>query len=359
MALESPPFAKKRGRKAGTGEASRPHAAKAPSIATVAERAGVSIATVSRVINGVSNKMSESTLLRVQDAIAELNYRPMRAGTTLRTKQTRLVALLIPDTSNAFYGAIASSVERALSEERLTMILCNTNEDPDAQDEYLWEMRAHMVRGIALFGAVASPALEEFVADGYPIVFVNRKPPPGLAGPFVGIDNRRAGQDVAEHFLERGYTSCGVVHGPLSSSASAERYEGFLDTLAAAELTLGPEACAAGDLTLEAGYRGAETLLAAQPRLRAIFCGNDLMAYGAYRLCCERGLRVPEDVALFGFDDNPMNEWVARWLSTVRVPYGSFGPAVRNLFDRLWSDEPVDRQPQIILPHELVLRASA
>ena len=359
MTLESPSIAKKRGRKAGNGGVARAHTAKAPSIAKVAERAGVSIATVSRVINGVPNKMSESTLLRVQDAIAALNYRPMRAGTALRTKQTRLVALLIPDTSNAFYGAIAASVEKALSEERLTMILCNTNEDPDAQDEYLWEMRAHMVRGIALFGAVASPALKEFVADDYPIVFVNRKPPPGLSGPFVGIDNRRAGREVAEHFLERGYTPCGVVHGPLSSSASAERYEGFLGSLTAAGLTLGPEASAAGDLTLEAGYRGADALLAANPRLRAIFCGNDLMAYGAYRLCCEKGLRVPEDIALFGFDDNPLNQWVAPWLSTVRVPYESFGPAVRGLFDRLWLGDLVPSLSRIILPHELVLRASA
>lgn len=359
MTVESPPAASKRRQKSGNSRGPRPHAAKAPSIATVAKRAGVSIATVSRVINGVSNKMSESTLLRVQDAVAELNYRPMRAGTTLRTKQTQLVALLIPDTSNAFYGAIAASVQRALSEERLTMILCNTNETPDAQDEYLWEMRAHMVRGIALFGAVDSPALKEFVADGYPIVFVNRKPPPGLSGPFVGIHNRRAGQDVAEHFLERGYAPCGVVHGPLSSSASAERYEGFCDRLAAAGRPLRPQVSTGGDLTLEAGYRGADRLLAANPRLRAIFCGNDLMAYGAYRLCREKGLGVPDDIALFGFDDNPMNEWVAPWLSTVRVPYERFGPAVRGLFDRLWSDDLVGPQTQITLPHEMVVRASA
>jgi LacI family transcriptional regulator len=266
---------------------------------------------------------------------------------------------LIPDTSNAFYGAIAASVEKALRDEGLTMILCNTNEDPDAQDEYLWEMRAHMVRGIALFGAVPSPALKDFVADGHPIVFVNRKPPKGLDGCFVGIDNRRAGMDVARHFLDHGYTPCGVIHGPLSSSASAERYRGFLSALRAAVAGIGAAACFAGDLTLEAGHRGAAALLDHNPDLRAIFCGNDLMAYGAYRLCHEIGRRVPQDVALFGFDDNPLNQWVAPWLSTVRVPYEAFGPAVRRLFDQLWAEEAQGKPSQIILPHELVLRASA
>jgi LacI family transcriptional regulator len=356
----------------GPGKARRPLAPKpakvlqrprssgaAPSIGAVAERAGVSVATVSRVINGIANKAAPPTIERVHQAIAELNYRPMPAGRTLRTGQTRLVALIVPDASNGFYGSVAASVEQVLREQAHTMLLCNTNEDPERQDDYLIEMRAHMVRAIVLLGAVRSPILERFVADGEPIVFVIRECPVAGTGPYIGIDNYAAGRDIADHFAEKGYGPCGVIHGPLSSSASRGRFEGFRDRMAELCRPLSPAEIRCGDLSFEAGYARAAALLGGRQPMRAIFCGNDVMAYGAYRYCTERGLAVPDDVALFGFDDNPLNKWLAPWLSTVKVPQQDFGPAVGNILQRLWSDDGFDSPPRVILPYELVLRTSA
>lgn len=328
----------------------------APSIATVARRAGVSAATVSRVVNGVPNKVSKETLARVREAIAALNYRPMRAGITLRTKQTRLVALLIPDLANSFYAAVAAAVEQTLAAENLTMIVGNTAENATIQDDYLREMRAHMVRGIALFGAVESPILTEFVESGEPVLFVNRPPPGGLAGPFVGIDNAAAGRDVARHIAACGRAHPAVIHGPLSSPASADRLNGFLESMADIGRPLTSDRLHQADLSMIGGYGGAAALLDLDPRPTAIFCGNDQIAYGVYRRCREHGLSVPGDVALFGFDDNPMNQWIAPWLSTVRVPYDAFGPAVRDLFNSIWSGGHAGPPRQIILPHELILR---
>lgn len=325
----------------------------------VARKAGVSISTVSRVVNGVANKVSEETLERVRAVIADMDYRPARIGRALRTAQTQLVALLVPDTANSFYAAIANSIEAAMSDTGHSMILCNTGEDPKVQDHYLDEMEAHMVRGVALLGAVDSPGLRKMAKRHVPIVFVNRKPPSGIYGPFVGIDNRRAGRDVARHFLERGFRPCAAIHGPLTSSASRERFEGYRDALEGGGAPLDPQFVRGARLSMQSGYDRAEELLRGRRKPRAIFCGNDLIAYGAFRRCNELGLEVPKDVALFGFDDNPLNEWIAPWLSTVHVPYDQIGPIVSAEMHRLWEGKaPPKRLQMRLLPYQIQLRSS-
>ncbi len=271
-------------------------AGKSPGIQAVAARAGVSIATVSRVLNGISTKAGAETQARVREAAEELGYRPIHAGRALRMRQTRLVALLIPDIANAFYSAIARSIESALRRRDHTMILCNTNEDPALQDFYLREMQAYHVRGIALLGAVNSEGLGRALASGMPIAFVNRKPPDG-GGIFVGIDNNAAGRAVADHFLAQGFLNCGVIHGPLHSSASRERFEGFLTRLTEVGCPPLPRYVVHGGLSLEGGYSAAQVLLEGSTRPRAIFCANDLVAYGLFRRCREKGLSVPSDIA--------------------------------------------------------------
>jgi LacI family transcriptional regulator len=340
--------------------ASEARARAAPTVDDVAALAGVSVATVSRVVNEKALKRaSATTVAKVQRAVAELNYRPMRAGRALRTLESHLVALLIPDITNAFYSAIAHSVELALRELDYAMILCNTDESPNGQDAYLEEMQSHLVRGVLLLGAVESPGLWRAAANRLPIVYMNRKAPPGLSGPFVGIDNYAAGQAVADHFIHQGYARCGAVHGPLQSSASRERFEGYRDRLARASVELAAADVSGGSLTIESGYSAAVELLDSPSRPRAIFCGNDGMAYGVHRRCRELGLKVPGDVALFGFDDNPLNEWLAPWLSTIHVPHDRFGPAAARVL-RAISGQNREEPPQtVLLPFRPVLRASA
>ncbi|HZS82026.1 MAG TPA: LacI family DNA-binding transcriptional regulator [Stellaceae bacterium] len=332
-----------------------------PTIDDVAQRAGVSVATVSRIINKKAfNKASADTIDRVERAVAELNYRPMRAGRALRTLESHLVAFLIPDITNAFYSAIAHSVEIAIRDLGYAMILCNTEESPELQDAYLDEMQSHLVRAVLLLGAVDSPGLRRAAATGVPIVYLNRKAPPGLSGPFIGIDNAAAGRAVAEHFIRQGYRRCSAIHGPLGSSASRERFEGYRSRLEAAGLALEADDVQAGTLTIESGYGAAVALLSGRTRPRAIFCGNDLMAYGAFRRCRELGLKVPGDIALFGFDDNPLNEWLATWLSTIHVPHDRFGPAASRVLRALGGADSADAaSAHILLPFRPVFRESA
>jgi LacI family transcriptional regulator len=330
---------------------------RAVGIQAVAQRAGVSIATVSRVLNGIKSKANEETEARVRAAADELGYRPAHAGRALRMRQTKLVALLIPDISNAFYSAVARSIESALRLRDHTMILCNTNEDADLQDSYLEEMQSYHVRGVALLGAVDSPGLQRALSQGLPIAFVNRKPPRG-GGVFVGIDNRAAGWASAAHFLAQGYDRCAIIHGPLFSSASRERYEGFLSALAEAGCPPAPSHILHGGLSMEGGYAAAARLLAETPYPRAVFCANDLVAYGLFRRCGELGLKVPADIAVLGFDDNPLNDWVAPWLSTIHIPYDAFGAAVTDALVRIWEGQDAPHAAEL-LPFSLRLRGSA
>jgi LacI family transcriptional regulator len=312
----------------------------------------VSIATVSRVVNGIANKASADTAARVWAAVSALGYRPVSVGRALRHRQSRLVALIAANLANPAMAAIAASAEAALRAEGLVMVLCDSHDRPDLQDEYLLEMRAQLARATVLLGAVASPPLAAMTAAGNTLLFVNRRNPARPASPFVGIDNRRAGADVAAFLLAHGIDRPGILHGDRASSATADRIAGFADALARAG---GAARTATAALEhMEIGYRHALDVLPAGGGRRGIFCLSDLIAYGAHRRLAEAGLGVPRDVVLVGFDDNPLNDWVAPWLSSVRVPYDRFGPAVVAGLRDMAQGHGVDT----VLEHRLVVRGA-
>ena len=319
-------------------------------IEAVAHRAGVSIATVSRVVNGVPNKASAATVARVQEAVSALSYRPVSAGRALRERGSRLVAVLAPNLANPAMAAIAASIEAAIRPHGLVMVVCDTRDDPAIQDECLAEMRAQRVRAIVLLGAVRSRLLDEDA----PLLFVGRRYPDRPA-PFIGIDNRQAGRDAARFFIDRGIPVLGMLHGALTSSATAERVEGFKDELAACARPLAAYRIISvpGQEHTAIGLLAAPGLLPKEPGRGGIFCSSDLIAYGAHRALLSHGLRVPHDVALLGFDDNPLNDWLAPWLSSIQVPYAAFGVAVAEAVGRLASGQAMR---DVILPHRLIAR---
>lgn len=326
------------------------------SIASVAARAGVSIATVSRVMNGVAKKVSPETTERVRQAVDALGYRPMTAGRDLRQRSTRVVALLVANLANPAMAAIAAGAEAALRADGLVMVVCDTHDEAPLQDEYLLEMRGQRARATVVLGAVASPRLAEFHAGGENLVFVSRRSPADPDAPFVGIDNHRAGTEVADHFAGLGLHDLAAIHGRLTSSATADRIAGFRERANARGIALPDDAIATagGGDHLEIGYRAMDRLLARTPRPAGLFCASDLIAFGAHRRALEAGLAVPRDLVIVGFDDSPLNDWVAPWLSSVRVPYDRFGPAIAATIRALLEER---RALRTILPHRLVLRA--
>jgi LacI family transcriptional regulator len=328
------------------------------SIADVARVARVSNATVSRVMNGTGG-FSKATAARVFSAVKQLNYRPSFAGSALRSGRNSLVALMLTDPTHAYSGAVASSVEDALRRRGKTMVLCNTNEDPARQDELLLEMRAHLVCGLVFLGAVRSPGLEQALRLSEPIVFLVRRPPGRYSAPFVGIDDRKAGREIAEYFLKRDLHRCLLIHGPLSSSATADRVNGFRERFREAGIIEdGITTFAISASRKEAGYALAREYLTASNRPQAIFCTTDEIAFGVARRCFELGLDPSNDITLFGFDGNPLNEFLAPWLSTVCVPYDGFGSAVGRIFDGIWAAGATEHSDPVILPYHLAIAAT-
>ncbi|HRJ68022.1 MAG TPA: LacI family DNA-binding transcriptional regulator [Beijerinckiaceae bacterium] len=324
--------------------------AQSSSIKDVAALAGVSIATVSRVVNGVANKASAETVERVRKAIATLEYRTTSAGRDLRQRTSRLVAVLAANLSNPAMAAIAASAETALRRSGLVMVLCDTHDQPDLQDEYLREMLAQQARAIVLLGAVESPTLRRLQGSTTPVVFVNRRNPTGAAGSFIGIDNRQAGEDVARWAIKLGLQNTALIHAPKTSSATRDRVAGILFGFAAAgapiqdHLVLSPNA---GD-HLNIGLQAAQQLLAMGLAPDLVIGTSDLIAFGAARAWREAGR--PAVPRMIGFDDSPMNEWLAPELSSVRIPYDAFGAAIVQALSMQ------NTPAQIVLHHEIIER---
>ncbi|WP_165923245.1 LacI family DNA-binding transcriptional regulator [Bosea sp. BK604] len=324
------------------------------SIRAVAERAQVSIATVSRVVNGVANMASPETVARVRAAIADLGYRPSSAGRSLRQRQSRLVAVIAANLGNPAMTAIAASVEVALRTRGLVLALCDSHDRAELQDEYLLEMRAHLVRATVLLGVVKSPQLDMMREAGEPLIFVNRRCPGDDGQPFIGIDNRQAGRDAASFFLRRGVRDIAVIHGHLDSSATVERIGGIAESFVAAGAPLPPERflTTAGAEHLEIGYRAAGALLEAGTLPAGFACASDMIAFGAHRRLVEAGLEAGGTPHLLGFDDNPLNPWIAPWLSSIRIPYPAYGEALLTMMDP-------DAPREVILRHEVIDRSVA
>ncbi|WP_210494053.1 LacI family DNA-binding transcriptional regulator [Microvirga antarctica] len=324
------------------------------SLAQVAAAAGVSVATVSRIVNGQTQRASTETAARIREVIETLGYRPNHVGRALRRRESRIVAMLSPNLDNPAMAAIAASTEAALRAAGYVMILCDTHDRPDLQDEYLHAMRSQGVRGYVLVNAVDSLALAGAVGRGDPIVFVGRRNPVG-PGPFVGIDNYRAGADAADHFWSLGIRRPAVIYPSQGSSTTRDRVAGFIERmrhLGIAEDQI-RRADAPGLSHLQVGYEAARILVGTGDWPSGLLCASDLMAYGAYRLAWEQSVSIPADCRILGVDDNALNAWLAPWLTSVHIPYDAFGSRVVAQLEILWrGDQPEDD----LLPHRLVAR---
>ncbi len=326
------------------------------SLSSIAGEAGVSISTVSRIANGQLNRANPKTVQRVQTLIESRGYRPDNIGRSLRCGESRIVAMLAPNLNNPAMGAIATSTEVALRKAGYVMILCDTHDEPALQDEYLMAMRAQSVQGYVVVSAFQSPVLTNFIDRGESLVLVGRRQQDGRrAAPFVGIDDHAAGAAAADFLLDSGVQEPAVIYTSSASSVIADRVAGFLGRTRDRGVPADRVRSASSDQLqhLFAGYEAMKRLTADGGWPRGLFCVSDLMAYGAYRLAGEDGIKVPEDCLMLGVDDNHLNAWIAPWLTSVHVPYSDFGSAVFEQLEAIWSGA---RAQERILPHSLTAR---
>jgi len=321
----------------------------------VAREAGVSVMTVSRVLNqqpGVSDERRR----RVRAVIRKLGYRRNSLARGLKAERSHTLGLVVPDITNPYFPEIVRGAEDVALEAGYGVFLSNAVEDQRREAASLRMLDERRVDGVI----VVSPRLPEnrlyaLLRAHRAAVVVNRSAPPEIAGA-VRLDHASGVRDAIDHLLSLGRRRIGVLAGPDSSVAARERREGILATLAARGVPLPPERVVRTAPHIEQGAEATRRLLEAADGLDALLCYNDLVAAGALLACADAGLRVPQDMAVVGFDDIPFARMFTPPLTTLHVPKYDLGVnAMRILLDRIAGR---NVRAEVVLRPTLVVRGS-
>jgi LacI family transcriptional regulator len=326
-------------------------------IRQIAERAKVSIGTVSHVINGTA-AVREKLRVRVLEAIRSLGYQPSQLARGLRRNQTSMLVMLIPDVTNPFFPAVVRGVEDVAYKSSLRLVLCNTDNDPRKEISYLNEMRAYRPAGWLIIPSVDSEIGSDFRvgAAGPPVVCLDRQPR-GWRGDVVLVANEAGAHSATRHLLRMGHRQLAVITGPLHLANAVERLGGFKRALSEAKVHIEPDYIQEARFERNSGYHAALRLLRMLPRPTAIFACNDLMALGVFLAARELGLHCPEDISIVGFDNLDFAEFTAPALTTVHQPGYQLGTAAaRLLVDRINNSKQAPKK--VVLQTELKIRNS-
>ncbi|THV25918.1 LacI family DNA-binding transcriptional regulator [Glycomyces paridis] len=327
-----------------------------PTLEEVAERAGVSRATVSRVVNGQTT-VAEGLRRAVEAAAAELGYVPHAAARSLVTHRTDSVALILPESPNRvfsddqFFPSVIRGVAGELDAAGKLLVLLTTGSAEARERAERYAVGGH-VDGVMFASLHDADLLPELmVRRGVPVVCNGL---PQIAAPCVDVDHEGGVRAAVEHLLAKGRRRIATIAGPQDMVAGRARLDGYREALEDADRRA---VVAIGDFTAESGHAGMRRLLADEPDLDAVFVASDLMAHGALQALREAGRRVPEDVAVVGFDDIALATFCDPPLTTVRQPIVDIGRQLARTMLRLLEGLPVE--PLTILPTELIVRESA
>jgi LacI family transcriptional regulator len=338
----------------------------ATTIADVARRAGVSTATVSRVLSGVG-PARPATRDRVESAARELGFRPSDVARSLKRQSTLSLGLIVTDIENPYFPQLVKAVEDAAIAEGYAILLCSADNDPDREASYLDILVERRVDGIIVAASTLGTSQGAWLADPpLPVVLVNTSAP-AVDLPAIASDNRAGGRLATRHLLELGHRRFGYLMPPPRNLDAPERLAGVHDELSAHDLAIdGPDAVLAvarAAATVIGGETAMLELLDRTPPPTAVVAYNDLMAIGAMRAIRRRGLSVPADVSLVGFDDVAFAAYVEPALTTLRQETAEMGRwAVATLTDQIaaraaGSVAPKDAERRVV-PVHLEVRAS-
>jgi LacI family transcriptional regulator, repressor for deo operon, udp, cdd, tsx, nupC, and nupG len=327
-------------------------------IYTVAKRAGVSTATVSRVMSQ-PDIVSPGTRHKVLQAVEDLGYTPNSAARHLRTLRSGKLLVTVPDISNPFFALILQGIEDAAHRDGYAVLLGDTQHDETREERYALMLRRKEADGLIFLGHRLPEAAQAFIQSVAPRcapVVNSCEFSARLGVPGVHIDNAKAAADAMDHLYRLGHQQIGIVTGPLVSPLSRDRLRGVRTRakLAGAESAL---EIVTGNFSIESGAEAADRLLSLASPPTAIFCFNDEMAIGVLDVARQRGVRVPRDLSVVGFDDIRFARFVDPPLTTIAQPMRDIGEAsVRLLLDILHGR--ITTPQSITLPHTLIIRST-
>ncbi|MDK2897377.1 MAG: LacI family transcriptional regulator [Candidatus Atribacteria bacterium] len=325
----------------------------------IAKLAGVSPATVSRALNQKTQVKAE-TRKRILEIAKELNYSPNYLARSLKNRQTHTISLVISDVTNPFFTTLARGVEDTASRQGFNTILCNTDEDPTKEREYLDLLLRRRVDGLIVSSCGQGETLSELLAKEVPVILVDRRIE-DLGWDFVVGDSEAGAYQLTKHLIEiHGCRNIAMITGPDTISTSKERIAGFKRALQEAGIPIKPEWIAVGYFKEEFGYKIASQFFSQKNNLpQAIFAGNNFIAIGVVRAARERGIKIPEDLALVAFDDLEAASLFCPFLTVAKQPAYTMGSlATQFLLERISGGEKVREKREVILKPEIIIRHS-
>lgn len=335
-----------------------------PTIVDVAKLAGVSIATVSRVVNNSSHPVNAETRARILEAIETLNFVPNPLARALVSEKSRLIGVIVGDASDPYFANIVRGISLVAQEHGYLTVICNTDRVPEVELDFVRLLRDYCADGLIFVGGGLANATHQkqlgeivdwFKSNQVPVVALGNQ---FLTVPQVNINDAQAAQDMTEYLIQLGHRHIGFITGPVGLTTSQLRLNGYQQALARHAITFIPELVSEGDFTYDGGRRAARHLMAQPIRPTAIFGSNDREAMGCLSQLREEGIRVPEQVSVVGFDDVEAAQYVHPPLTTVQVPMQDIGAkGMQQLLQGMDSKEIIE--PKHILPHRLVIRASS
>ncbi|WP_251565201.1 LacI family DNA-binding transcriptional regulator [Paenibacillus pasadenensis] len=330
----------------------------APKIKDVAKHAGVSVTTVSRVLNG-EKYVKDDLRARVQRAIDELGYSPSHIARSLVRQKTNLIGVIVPDVTSSFYSTILSTIEKTASLNDYNLLVCNIIEDIDKELKYLQVFQQMRVDGIIIMHEKINDDIREFIGKlDIPIIFSSVKP---VEQRFVSviIDDYAAAYDATRHLIDLGHTRIGFLGGDMRDITSGQnRYIGYSHALADRGIKTEETFIQFGDYKTQSGYDLMKVMLDQETIPTAIFAVSDDMAVGAMNCIHDHGFKVPQDISVIGFDGSQLTEQVRPRLSSMEQPILEMGKVtVDKLLDLITGSENSPKK-DVILQHRLVVRDS-
>ena len=326
-------------------------------IRDVAKLAGVAPITVSRVINGAGS-VTEDTCQRVQHAIDQLHYVPNSLARSLRSRQSHTIALIVSDITNPFWTTIARGVEDTAAENDYRTILCNTDENPAKETNYL-----NLLVERRVDGAIIAPATREkkrlvlLTQLQVPCVLIDRRVD-GFKADRVYGDSRTGARQLIDHLVDLGHRRIALINGPKTISSAQDRAAGYREALEAHGLAVEDDLIFQGDFKQESGRRLTQQILVRDQRPTAIFAANNFIALGVLQALQEAGLRVPEEMALVCIDDVPYLSAIDPLLTVAAQPAYEMGEAAARLLVERLTTYRTGKAREVILPTQLIIRRS-
>lgn len=328
----------------------------AVSIKDVAREAGVSIATVSRVLNDI-DVVNDETKKKVLDAINKLSYRPNIVARSLKTQRTRTIGIIIPDISNQFYPEVVRGAEDVANIYNYNIMLCNTDLDPDKEMEYLHVLKEKMVDGALYMSNSLEPNIIEVLNElQIPTVLIETRDTENVF-PSVTIDNVKAAFDAVNYLLSKGDKKIAYVGSHEDAlNASALRFKGYKKALEDAGIEVNNDLISFGGLKAQDGYEAADKILG-KSKFDAVFCASDDVAMGVINALREKNIGVPQDVDVIGFDNTYSSAIFYPKLTTVSQPTYDMGSVGMRMLIKIINKQKVETE-HYVLDHTIVKRDS-